>query len=167
MDKISFLKGLALGLAGKPLEFASRKEPTAFFYGHVAKDGETPTHTFDGVDYVGVVLPPLPKWDKTVYPYALIYRYEVATDLFIFHASTEKIQYDTNNNSPRLIYTLEHGYASCECYSGDKEWGEISEGNRKAGVWIKAEQAVWVNFDIYKEDGTLYLSASDPIPIYE
>ena len=35
-DKMEFLKGLAMGLAGKPLEFAPGKEPTA----ETAESGE-------------------------------------------------------------------------------------------------------------------------------
>lgn len=48
----SFLIGLAIAFAGKPLPISQGKEPVAFLYGHVAKEGETPTHTIDGVDEV-------------------------------------------------------------------------------------------------------------------
>jgi hypothetical protein len=115
--------------------------------------------------YNGVELPALPEWDKEKYPYALIFEYTGAADCFGFYASSEKIQYSGNGNSPTLEYPVRHGRAICECYYGDKEWGEISEGNGGAGIGIKAEQAVWSNFNIYTEDGTLYLAASDPIPV--
>ena len=43
-----------------PSANSPHREPVAFLYGHVAKEGETPTHTINGVGYVGVVAPKLP-----------------------------------------------------------------------------------------------------------
>lgn len=164
-DKLSFLKGLALGLAGKPLEFAPGKEPTVFFYGHVAKDGETPTHTFDGVDYVGMILPDIykvytPELQKE-YPYALIWIDIHPSDLYDYRfIAINDIQY-YQATSGWAVKTI--NLAGSNYQLEDNAW-QIHSGV----PWgVRLDDFIWSNFNVLNKDGTIYLPASDPIPIYE
>lgn len=50
-EKRSRVLGMILGSVSRG-QFPQR-EPVAFLYGHVAKEGETPTNTTNGVDDVG------------------------------------------------------------------------------------------------------------------
>lgn len=169
-DKMrSFLKGLALGLAGKPLEFAPGEEPTAFFYGRVAKEGETPTHTFDGVDYVGAILPPLPEWDKTVYPYALITEV-VQGERYHFVAFSTKPMAHPDNIMPEYIWygtqpTDDGATIEYICRTTDNDgWVFKHDSSYFRDPLFNLR---WANHDALNTDGTIYLSAIDPIPIYE
>jgi hypothetical protein len=77
-DKMrSFLKGLALGLAGKPLEFAPGKEPVAYLYGEDK-----------------VMLPKLPVLPM---PYAVLHitydRIYISQEPFVYGASCKSLLY--------------------------------------------------------------------------
>jgi hypothetical protein len=43
-------------------------------------------------------------------------------------------------------------------------WGTLDAGKSFGG---SAESFIWVNYDILNTDGSVYLAATDPIPIYE
>ena len=180
-DQKSFLKGLALGLAGKPLEFAPKKEPVipdvpiepdvpsepvAYLYGHVAKEGETPTHTIDGVGYVGAVLPKLPEWDTVAYPYAVI-GYFIASVCHLYYAAEP---FTTDSLGRIAENSILNGGGNISQYKytiGDSAWSE--EGAYKStGI-----EPLWANFALYygskhyEYPNGLCIAASDPIPIYE
>jgi hypothetical protein len=162
------VKGILVGLAGKPLEFAP-EQPTAFFYGHVAKDGETPTHIIDGVDYVGKVAPDI----YTVYTPELQVQYSYAC-----------IVYYSSDTPIRLIVTPDIITAP---YKDDCIFHAMVDTflawEIQDDVWVKDTPyvvkgpVIWAKSDIYYDDtlygddvegleGTIYLSAIDPIPIY-
>lgn len=149
MDKLSFLKGLALGLAGKPLEFAPGKEPVAYLYN-------------------GVRLPKLP---ESKYPHAYINKY-TTIDLkkrysIIF---TDKPVADHTGN----IYCEDVYYTQYNCYEAD-----ITNGVWTLAVEDKftdivgsthgpVSQIIWSNYDILYADSTVVsFEASDPVPVYE
>jgi hypothetical protein len=52
------------------------------------------------------------------------------------------------------IGTIPYGY----------EWGEPIEYTSIDGA---NRGGIWSNTDIYLDDGTLYLAASEPVPVYE
>ena len=154
MDKRSFLKGLALGLAGKPLEFAPGKEPVAYLYN-------------------GVRLPKLPEWDKSKYPYAFIRNVPSGTDyneLYVF--KTEPAWF-----KPSIIvsaYGVEDGNTHLEAvdypYGAEADWGYVTLSEKTSNGYLASgnfEGIFWANYDILNEDGTIYLAASDPVPVYE
>ena len=117
--------------------------------------------------YNGVQLPPLPEWDKQKYPYAVMGRpfgiavcfankpaYYNTTQLggcIDFEVGTEMVQYNLSSSYTdgvsRWIYVV----------SNPTTWSEKSSYG----------EGVWSNTDIYKDDGALYLAASEPIPVYE
>lgn len=49
-------------------------------------------------------------------------------------------------------------------YTDETEWGHKIE-NAQSGLFTAS--SLWANFDVLNEDGTVYLAASDPIPVYE
>ena len=152
----SWLTGFALGLAGKPLPLipVSKREPIGFFYGYEANEYQTPTHTFNGVDYIGAVLPDIetvytPELQKE-YPYAVMERSESidtgyeGSSLARLLISNNPIWYcpysfgDYKRGSYLLGDTLEFGFVYHEVYWGwtfteskpyppANEWAKTSE----------------------------------------
>lgn len=131
------------------------EQPTAFFYGHVAKDGETPTHTFDGVDYVGAILPPLPEWDKTLCPYAVIGICDTSGKYALVTVPSGLKMYD-EYTWVNKFYDID---GTLEVYFENGEWVHYNKS-----IWI---YPLWANFNVLNRDGTLHFAAIDPIPIYE
>lgn len=156
MDKLSFLKGLALGLAGKPLEFALGKEPIGFLYGREAKEGETPTHIIDDVDYVGAILPPLPEWDKTAYPYAFLVEDYFGEAYHMFLTAEPTYHYNTAGNWS-VSFEKAYQYAPA---TGWSDYDTTING-------VVPDVINWANFDLMSEDEKVYLEGTEPIPIYE
>lgn len=108
--------------------------------------------------YNGIELPALPEWDRETYPCAIIcmvdYGWMKQTVLFV----TPQIEVD---NVCVLLPKDNH-----IAFTYDPEsltWGEpfvqTSLGQRLY------EDVKWTNTDIYKPEGTLYLAASDPVPV--
>lgn len=152
-DKMrSFLKGLAMGLAGKPLEFA--KEPVAYLYN-------------------GVRLPKLPEWDTEVYPYAVIQG--TSSQYILTPFSSPATYYDESVGaffvkSPHLIS------ATYRINKGDEEWSMRSEAEECRashtnslfyGYCRNYNPIVWANFDVPNAKGAPYLAKSEPVPVYE
>lgn len=108
--------------------------------------------------YNDVELPPLPEWDKETYPYAAIYKHPVSGAIyFVGEDSKETVSVENTVilfQSDRL-YKYENG-----------EWVHQSSGAFNV-------MPIWANHDVYyAEDladigGTLFLAASEPLPIYE
>jgi hypothetical protein len=129
-------------------------EPVAYLYGHVAKEGETPTHTINGVGYVGEVMPKLPEWDEETYRNACIGK-AAGGSQFALSMSQSPCVYNGTAvvvASPRLF-----------CMYNKGEWRAIASGSGNMSLG----SVIWANHDILNEDGTTYLAASDPVPVYE
>lgn len=147
-------------------------EPTMYLYGHEATADETADVTINGVGYVGKVLPKLPEWDKEQYPYA--YLTEAMGWALIASSKPLLCQTSTSYN---YNYGLKTGEKTSIIkdrfyYDRDKEhydfYNSFSEPiEAEANAWTHDCDAFWANTNIYAEDGTLFLSASEPIPIYE
>ena len=136
----SFLIGYALGLSGKPLPL-SGGEPVAYLYN-------------------GVRLPKLPEWDKEAYPYAGIFSMSVG---FMFRALSPTAYYFQNGDE----WTLGSfdGNLSSTKYNDKDNWGRLSHDTSYGG--LPAPVLIWTNFDFMNEDGSVYLAASEPIPVYD
>jgi hypothetical protein len=144
--------------------------------------------TINGVGYVGAVLPKLPEWDKTAYPYAVIVgdadgsNSVTPTRLIL---STVPLHYASNNIIyPFLLYgsadgacigyewtspiegiiTYEPGFVRDESLDSTFSTGGMASGR------MFYNDLVWANYDVYDHANgtTLVLSACDePIPVYE
>lgn len=146
----SFLIGYALGLSGKPLPLSGGEpsvEPVAYLYN-------------------GVRLPKLPEWDKETYPYALI-TYNTAGFYVIYCFSCEPAV-ASKVNSTLVPLDGSGEYINLVSF-GKKE--DAKFGNPvtfTALLGSVTTGTIWTNFDLlYRDTGSVYLAASEPIPVYE
>lgn len=113
--------------------------------------------------YNGVRLPKLPEWDKTAYPYAVII--SNGDDYYLGYGS---IKLTAGSTGRVTLSLLGSSYSTKKLVDGQwitpDDYLEINIGT-----------PVWANYDVYYTDsetagtlaGTLLLSASDPVPVYE
>ena len=103
--------------------------------------------------YNGVQLPGLPETDL---PYAVIlHLYSIDEHYVIF--SNKPIKVESQNDNELWAEDWGNGY------------------KYQNGTWVEHDfsytmlfgRVVWGNHDIYSDNGTLYLSKSEPIPVYE
>ena len=127
-----------------------------YLYGHRAKDGETPTHTIDGVGYIGVVAPDI----YTVYTPELQEQCRYA--LVASHSIWANIPHLAIMESPAVF---ENGIAGDDCdYVFNKiQSSEVWE--RTSAFSTVLEGVVWSNYDLYDKDGSLVCSKTDPVPV--
>jgi hypothetical protein len=119
-------------------------------YGYTTIDHPNP-YLFNDVP-----LPPLPKWDKVKYPYA-----------FIFVNAFQGISFEVVSALPFVrsetgyMYIPDHARVVFSCF--DSQWEKTTEDDNRSGY----DHLVpfWTNFDLLNENDTLYLAASDPIPV--
>lgn len=139
-----FLNGLAMALCGRPIRWPSR-EPVAYLYN-------------------GARLPKLPEYDQTEYPYAFI--------------SVNK-----NNPEKKMLYVLAveatHGeaYMGGGALSGNAKlrydytdggaWSEPTDQTDKSILGTSFYTPVWSNYEMLRSNGEVWLSASEPVPVYE
>lgn len=168
----SSVMGLILSMVGKPL--GRKKEPVAYLYN-------------------GVRLPKVPeipdRWDYPNWaicgPYTLdgydgVYYKFVATDEApvpggYIGKDEGAIGYSVNFCSSGLATTDELVVGLYEYETGAKlNYGMNSWGKLKGltitnwfGPPAKSEKFLWTNTDILNEDDSVFLAASDPIPVYE
>lgn len=154
-DLQSFLTGLAMALCSRGR--IPHREPVAFLYGHVAKEGETPTHTINGVGYVGAVLPDIETvWtDKKTYHYAHITRFDGGT-YTIYNLKLSQLPAECSGGknvttpAPYMIFQID---------PSNPDW--VFNRASTTGETTAYTPLLWSNHDI------LNFAASDPIPIYE
>ncbi len=107
--------------------------------------------------YNGVKLPKLPEWDKETYPYAYITG-NISSGAYYLHCT---VSVKTAATGGRMVFAE----------------GAIHY-KVKDGLWVEhniagLDPVVWSNTDVYYSDsveevgGTLYLAASEPVPVYE
>lgn len=117
--------------------------------------------------YNGVKLPALPEWDKETYPYAyiqdgsnLIPPGARAIILRVFEVPVYAIGNAVSTTAATNSITW-------KCPITDAvEWTGRTETTYEADASCGGN-AIWTNADILNMDGTLYLAASDPIPVGE
>ncbi len=162
-----FKVGMAIGLFC-PAEVESKSVPIAYLYGHVAKEGETPTHTINGVDYVGAVLPDIytvytPELQET-HPFAVMW-HEESRNKYYAVVSSEPLtpinvgSYGTGFQPNRLT--------SVESTVTDGNWAEFESNQYIGGIGYGRWPIIWCNYDLINEDGSLFLAATVPVPVYE
>lgn len=109
--------------------------------------------------YNGMELPALP---KTTYPIAVmdtaLYGMLKEATLYLF----SELEYTTiEGSSDRGIVLTETNHVRFTATATNGEWTAASG---TAGA-LNINNIGWANTDILNEDGTLYLAASDPIPV--
>lgn len=136
MDRKDFEMGIILGLCAPPAPQIPG-EPIAYSYN-------------------GVVLPKLPEWDRSVYPYACIADNLNGGTVFTLCISDVRIKVGTGDSAGN--YNPMNADVTFKCSSPYVEW---MTGKGLTG------RAVWANQDVYDNEGSLYLEGSAPMPIYE
>ena len=101
--------------------------------------------------YNGVILPKLPEWDREKYPYAVIGLLDGVYHL-TYHYRTFAVYDDGTYYIP--------GSGTNAYALTDGEWVFTN-------LWLKRLTAVWANYDMQTDGGTLVLAASEPTPVYE
>ena len=138
-DPTSWRAGFELGLAGFSFPYSKpHRKPTAYLYN-------------------GIRLPALPEWDKAKYPYAFI---ETTFGMYYLRVLANPLTPDGDSfrfNAPGLVAGAKMDVTNYELI-GWYEWKEVTENTRTP---------LWSNVDVLNEDGTVFLAASDPVPVYE
>ena len=116
--------------------------------------------------YNGIKLPDINAvWtDKDKYHYATI-RKEIGYRDYTLTLTKYKPSIRSSDTN-FINYALP--YADCFWKEGDKEWTlyrEYGTDYELGGFFDRMSDIVWSNYDIYKADGSLYLAASDPVPV--
>lgn len=135
--------GLMAGLVSRA-EFAPGKEPVAYLYN-------------------GVRLPKLPEWDKTAYPYAIIQYTDLGFGVEKWRLYLFPIELVGKGNGAYFP----HGMTYCWYNNEDTGWVYSASANHTEAAGGPTFEPLWTNHDILNEDGTIYLAASDPVPVYE
>lgn len=112
-----------------------------------------------GYSYNGVVLPELPEWDTENYPDAILTE---STRFRMWTMNGAWCGLGTDGSEWRVKC---NAYVVFRYYSEDG-WAKFYTTSSTSDI-CEIESVLWANFDILNEDGTTYLSASDPIPVYE
>lgn len=106
--------------------------------------------------YNNIALPALPDWDKETYPYAVIVRNEDVSPGYWFVASESTYAVTESNGFMPSVRGDDVQYL----YDVDTQTWTESEMSMYAAPCVK-----WANYDVYDTDGTLYLAASEPVPV--
>lgn len=119
-----------------------------------------------GYSYNGTVLPKLPEWDKTAYPYAFISNY--IFDSVIFHAlAQEPYNNGIAPNEGTICNPYDESIPFVQSFLSEdgNSWDELTTGS--LGPSGQISEPFWSNFDVKYENGSVQLSASEPVPVYE
>jgi len=122
--------------------------------------------------YNGIELPALPEWDKTTYPYAILYL--KSSGLYMFSVCNKPFSYGTiegfsfvgvwaEYNNAYKIYRVSEDLTQFEL---------LNENENNGGYYSPCETShgdmlIWTNTDILNADGSVYLAASVPVPVGE
>lgn len=105
--------------------------------------------------YNGIELPQLPEWDKTAYPYAFMYK--IIGTHYGFVVSDTTTYYKEGS-----VYVGN----TMACAVTPDSFVSPTADNELTG-FEKYGSVFWSNHDILNSDGTLYLAASEPVPIVQ
>lgn len=112
--------------------------------------------------YGGVTLPAKPDYDETVFPCA----YMVGGDTLIVVSAVGPIIKDSGGNATgmRSADGTNLIYSAWTCDDGET-WTPLTVERETSTV--AAANVFWSNTDLCYEDGTVYVAASEPVPVVE
>ncbi|MBR4856946.1 MAG: hypothetical protein IKU94_10025 [Bacteroidaceae bacterium] len=111
--------------------------------------------------YNGVELPALPEWDKEVYPYAVL-----RSDPFLGHVLTVTDNSCVNEGSAVSSVVIRNStFSQYYIPKNSDNWLLLREPTYDDDYVLG--ECCWSNYNILNTDGTVYLAASDPIPVHE
>lgn len=146
----SWLMGYTLGLAGKPLPVRSgAREPVAYLYNRVRLPDISSVWTG--------------KVDGGNAPYGLICVDDIG--YYVLATTAPLICVDSQVCYRDLIFFFRWGLI--DTGSTPAIWSQIETSGFSYDLSIPMDNCVWASYDILYEDDSVYLPASDPIPVYE
>ena len=116
----------------------------------------------------------LPSWDKSKFPYAVMFLYSLAS--FSLYLSTTPFRYidgSPDEAHDGTLVSVNNGCVTGYSCGDGLTW---TVDNTRAGlVWANKSFCsdttlnafFWSNHDILNEDGSVFLAASEPVPVYE
>lgn len=114
--------------------------------------------------YNGVRLPPLPDAQGHQYAFIGTYRLGSTTITYVYLMDFIPLATEYQFGIKRLVGTGKYIY---HAIIGGSRWGDAEPGEATGEPFGTAFTSIWSNVDVYNDDGTLYLAASDPVPVYE
>lgn len=115
--------------------------------------------------YNGVVLPKLPEWDKSKYPYAVIWRSGTTNNPYYCAVPFEDYSFQKSGGGVWIVWHVPSD-SQVPWYKATLESKAFEYYYDEYGYAV-VSAIVWANFDVLNADGTLFLAKSDPVPIYE
>lgn len=158
-DPTSWRVGFELGLAGFSFPYSKPRKPTAYLYN-------------------GIRLPALPEWDRGVYPFAFI---EYWTGYARLYVSDTPVGINTYKLTATSDYTktvmgprdgeawkrMEAALMSNGEFVSDPAFWEAEENSEPTTICGRSD-VLWANYDVYDYvQSETFLTASDPVPVYE
>ena len=129
--------------------------------GSVSFAGSDPVDIGDGMmGYGGVRLPKLPESRLLSFIYAYTLLGNTYYESYFLQEKPDVVYQP--ENSLEWYMTLPTPFLKSSFNRSTNEWGELESITTSYN-----RGAVWANFDIKADDGTLIVAASDPIPVYE
>lgn len=120
--------------------------------------------------YNGVELPALPEWDAQTYPYAVIVNYNNASYPYYQYelvVVSERPEYSRIGDSDLFHVSVENDEALCKGYFYMSEYPDEGwfDSARIGFASFDEKWLNWTNSNILREDGSVLLQASQPIPV--
>lgn len=124
--------------------------------------------------YNDIELPKLPEWDKTAYPYAVIVKQGYFRNYYKLRCySSETYYIDAEDGKRKLggegVSAIEYRVLATEATASTWESvGEVDTATVVGEHGVSTDNSgvlLWANFDVTNEDGSVYLAASDPVPV--
>lgn len=128
-----------------------------------------PVEAADGdmYSYNGTLLPALPSWNTSKYPYAVIY-WDSYLSAFTLELTSVPAYYGPTDVGPYLktkISGVSYSYYTAVVDSWVLKKSSYASSRFSFCAFKSGDYCVWSNYDILDEnDNSLFLGASDPIP---
>ncbi len=154
MNRKSFEEGIILALVSPPLPHVVKKQPIAYSYN-------------------GVILPPLPEWDRERYPFAHIEDISNGKALSVSLVCTDKpLGFNGSTSSPMYVSNPKERFEYIKydlVDNGENVADAIPEEESGAeGIIGVPSWVVWANYDFMGwNTNTVLVAASEPVPVYE
>ena len=168
----ALVRGIMAGLVSYGyLGERSGEAPEAAYYLYGTASDSGNVALVNGNSYVlynGAVLPPLPKWDKTTYPYATIYITKGTSlggsstpDSYFLLLSDAKTYKKGTGLYPQG--DIECGW--CRYEWDENTWALYNKPQVGTFSFFASGGALWSNYNLLNDDGSVHVAASNPIPL--
>lgn len=114
--------------------------------------------------YNGVDVPALPERDAETFPYIVLWQGTAEHPFNVYYCQSPPII----DSDGKIVYASS-ALGKCQAYSywttDDMGWVGPTNYTAFAGLTTDPTGVFWTNADILNPDGSVFLAASDPIPV--